>query len=261
MISLVQLVLVLGRICLCTVDDYKRHGIVVHDKIPIGSGCSASVYKCKYNGSERAVKVFKKRREREVEMVEYIKTLDLPVAPKIHLVVDNIIVMDLVNGESLKSFLAKSKKDKKALGKIVTKLFEAIFAIHRNGIVHVDLHRRNIMIENDCNVKIIDFGDSWRARDFTIDFQRLRYRVLKHIDGWEDLVHFENSLNERPLALIKEFYKSDNFRWVFEVTNYINAPRMEYYCIQFFRTIFFIMNSNLKDLNERYAMALLELPN
>lgn len=258
-ISPVRFMLQLGELCLCTFDSCRKHGIAIQDKIPIGVGCSASIYKCEYESSERAVKIFRdrKRQEREIEMALHIRALDLPITPRIYLAVDNLIVMDLVRGRSLRAFLSKFSNNRDIIGSVVTKMFEAMFEIHKNGIVHLDLHMENVMVENNSDVKIVDFGESWKDKDFIIDFQRLRHRILNYIDDWESLVHFENTQNERPFAIIKEFYRSDNFRRVFRMTSRIDSPRLEYYCIQLFRTFFFIMNRDLKSLNERYTRSLL----
>lgn len=245
------------EICLC-INTFQKHGVVLSSKKPIGIGCSASVYRCTYKGHERAVKVFndEKRQKREIKMAEYIKTLDLPVIPKIYLATDNIIVMDLVRGENIRVFLNRHRSDRNALKNAVTGMFEAMFAMHRNNIVHGDMHRGNILIGNDSDVKIIDFGESWRDDDFTLDFQRLNRKVLDYIDDWESLVCFNNKADERPFALFKEFCSHYNFQWVFKVASIINTPLLEYYFIQFFRKIFFIMDYDLSSLNERYVRAL-----
>lgn len=69
--------------------------------------------------------------------------------------------MDLVLGQSLLSYL-KSKPDRRAGDKnavyIFRQLINGMAYCHQKNVCHRDLKLENIIIDNDLNVKIIDFG-------------------------------------------------------------------------------------------------------
>lgn len=50
------------------------------------------------------------------------------------------------------------RKDRLQLARQATKIAEAYAALHRAGIVHGDVHPRNVLLERDDNVRLIDFG-------------------------------------------------------------------------------------------------------
>lgn len=69
------------------------------------------------------------------------------------------ITMEYVAGEDLKSFLKRSKQ--LALGtaiSITRQVCEGLAEAHRLGVVHRDLKPSNIMIDKECNARIMDFG-------------------------------------------------------------------------------------------------------
>jgi len=71
--------------------------------------------------------------------------------------------MELVSGVSLYSYL-KSKVDQKleeAEGKqIYNQIINGMNYLHKNNIIHRDLKLENVVLDNNKNIKIIDFGFS-----------------------------------------------------------------------------------------------------
>lgn len=57
------------------------------------------------------------------------------------------------------------------LVKIAIDLCKAIHCLHTKGLLHNDLHTRNILIRNTSNVKVIDFGKS------TLIIDPLKYKI------------------------------------------------------------------------------------
>ena len=77
-----------------------------------------------------------------------------------------IIVQELVEGFSLKDYYNKEIKRKKSISsdiyntlkKIFKQIFEAMNYLHQKNISHRDIKLENILINNNYEVKIIDFG-------------------------------------------------------------------------------------------------------
>lgn len=68
------------------------------------------------------------------------------------------IVMEYIDGVTLKEFLATNPDDK-VRHKIIFELLDAMAYMHSKQIIHRDLKPSNILIaSNGCNVKVIDFG-------------------------------------------------------------------------------------------------------
>jgi serine/threonine protein kinase/Flp pilus assembly protein TadD len=69
------------------------------------------------------------------------------------------ITMEFVSGEDLKSFIRRSGRLTISKGiDIVKQICEGLDEAHRLGVVHRDLKPSNIMIDNDGNARIMDFG-------------------------------------------------------------------------------------------------------
>jgi Tol biopolymer transport system component len=68
------------------------------------------------------------------------------------------IVMELLEGESLRQALARGSFPVRRFLDVATQIGDALAAAHHGGIVHRDLKPENIMITRDGRVKIVDFG-------------------------------------------------------------------------------------------------------
>ena len=71
-------------------------------------------------------------------------------------------VMDFINGESLSSRLKKngSPFSEKDVLKILDQILDALEEVHKLNIWHLDLKPGNILINNEGNAVLIDFGAS-----------------------------------------------------------------------------------------------------
>jgi predicted Ser/Thr protein kinase len=70
----------------------------------------------------------------------------------------SFLVMEYVEGATLRSLLAKGPIELSQVREIVRMVCDALDAAHQNGIFHRDLKPENIMIASSGSVKLIDFG-------------------------------------------------------------------------------------------------------
>lgn len=76
------------------------------------------------------------------------------------------IVMELIKGKSFQEYCrGKNKTGWEDLKSIYLKILEGVRTLHQNGIIHRDLKPSNIMITEDGEVKILDFGLSKEVTD------------------------------------------------------------------------------------------------
>lgn len=138
----------------------------------IGSGGMSEVYKAKCHKLNRlvAIKVLKSEFTSDATFVSKFKMeaqaaagLSHPNIVNIYDVVDegdiHFIVMELVEGITLKSYIAKKGHldVKEAIG-IAIQVASGIEAAHEQHIIHRDIKPQNMLISMDGKVKVADFG-------------------------------------------------------------------------------------------------------
>jgi eukaryotic-like serine/threonine-protein kinase len=69
-----------------------------------------------------------------------------------------VIVMELVEGETLEARLARGPLDVEHVRRIGVQIADALDAAHERGIVHRDLKPSNVVVRPDGAVKVLDFG-------------------------------------------------------------------------------------------------------
>ncbi|MCK6460398.1 MAG: serine/threonine protein kinase, partial [Planctomycetes bacterium] len=140
---------------------------------PIGSGAMGTVYRATQLSLGRpvAVKVlppnvsddpqFVHRFHREAEILAALSH------PNVVQVIDRgeadgryFIVMEYVDGESLRSLLKRGPVPPRDACRICAQLLDALDYAHKKGVVHRDIKPENILLSQEGNVKVADFGVS-----------------------------------------------------------------------------------------------------
>ncbi len=74
--------------------------------------------------------------------------------------------MELVVGETLKAYIEHSQlKDISEKLELIVKVCEGLYSAHQKGIIHRDIKPQNILIEDNLEPKILDFGIARRISE------------------------------------------------------------------------------------------------
>jgi predicted ATPase/tRNA A-37 threonylcarbamoyl transferase component Bud32 len=149
---------------------------ILHYKIieKLGEGGMGVVYKAEDTKLKRevAIKFLPKQLAASQEDRERFKTEAQAAAALNHVNIatihaieehddDIFIVMEYVEGQELKDIVEEYRNTPPAMDEIIkyaTQIAEGLKAAHKKGIVHRDIKSSNIMINNEGQVKIMDFG-------------------------------------------------------------------------------------------------------
>ena len=148
---------------------------------PIGAGGMGEVYRARDTKLKRdvAIKILPEafaadpeRMARFQREAEVLASLNHPNIAQIYGVEDRALVMELVEGETLKGPLPLET----ALN-YAKQIAEALEAAHEKGIVHRDLKPANIEVTPAGIVKVLDFGLAKVRKN-----RRVKTRELTHHD-------------------------------------------------------------------------------
>ncbi len=103
------------------------------------------------------------------------------------------MVMEWVDGRLLRQVLNESGKfsPERAI-RIATRILNALDYIHKNGVVHRDLKPENIMVDEQDNIKLIDFGIA-----ANVGSRRLTFAKLSQTMGTPDYISPEQVRGKR----------------------------------------------------------------
>ena len=137
----------------------------------LGEGGMGEVYLAEDTklGREVAIKVLPaaltadpERRLRFEREAQAAAALDHPNIAVIHEVGEAdghpFLVMQLVKGQTLRQILADRRLSVKEWLQIATAISDGLAHAHKNGIVHRDLKPENVMLTDEGQVKLLDFG-------------------------------------------------------------------------------------------------------
>ena len=78
------------------------------------------------------------------------------------------LVMELVEGRTLRSLLSDGPLEAKRVVELGTQLAEALEAAHSRGVFHGDIKPENIVVQPDGRAKLLDFGVARRGVDESV---------------------------------------------------------------------------------------------
>src|SRR5262249_10293708 len=81
------------------------------------------------------------------------------------------IVMELLEGQSLKERIAQGPMNAKDVSTIARQVCAALHAAHEKDIVHRDITPANIFLTSSGQVKVLDFGLAKRGADLSTTLQ------------------------------------------------------------------------------------------
>src|SRR5579871_4393268 len=103
------------------------------------------------------------------------------------------MVMEWVDGKLLRQILSGNQILPEARAvKIAVNILHALEHIHSRGVAHRDLKPENIMVDDDGNVKLIDFGIASKS-----DARRLTFGKLSQVMGTPDYISPEQVKGSR----------------------------------------------------------------
>ncbi|MEA3452429.1 MAG: AAA family ATPase [Bacteroidota bacterium] len=133
----------------------------------------------KFLNSEYPSEELIKRFENELKFTKNLnikniqKVLEKRITDRKHL-----LILEFVEGETIKSFINKKTTNLKSAIKIAIKIAETIGEIHQQNIIHNDINSNNILITDNNNIKIIDFGVATHYNVYTQNST-----IPKHLEG------------------------------------------------------------------------------
>lgn len=138
---------------------------------PVGSGGMAEVFLAHDNLLDRnvAVKMLRDQFLADKDLLEQFRREAKSAARLIHPYIINIydvvsegdiqyIIMEYVDGVTLKDYLKEHKLPLNAVLEIAVRLADALQHAHSRNIIHCDIKPQNILIDKYLNPKITDFG-------------------------------------------------------------------------------------------------------
>jgi len=159
---------------------------------PIGDGRYGDVYEtCEQADCTYVAKIIEKKNDYtnaslENESRNQMIAAGHGLAPTIHeiwICKDTVmLIMDRITGITLHAFLADPEKDDTIKARILKKVSTKIEKLHSIGIIHRDLHLKNIMVKDDESIIFIDFGRSHNYKKPIIymdDFAILKDDLMK----------------------------------------------------------------------------------
>lgn len=153
--------------------EFKNFEFINEKKKALGSGAFGDVYlsKNKIDGKYYAIKIMEKSKIIESGASLDIIYREISIHTRIfhenivklysHYEEENFIylIMEYLNGGSLFSFIKKNRGvEEKIAFKFFIQACSAVYFLHNNNLVHRDIKPENLLIDDQENLKLCDFG-------------------------------------------------------------------------------------------------------
>jgi serine/threonine protein kinase len=181
-----------------TIDHYRIENVVARSGM-------ASIFRAidLNDGKQVAIKVPHPEMESDAALFERFqregeigRIMDHPGVMKVYDLEKHnrvYMVMEWVDGKLLRQVLAGHQilPQERAI-KIAVNILHALEHVHSRGVAHRDLKPENIMVDDDDNIKLIDFGIASKA-----DARRLTFGKLSNVMGTPDYISPEQVKGKR----------------------------------------------------------------
>ncbi len=152
----------------------------------IADGGMASVYKGTQLSLDRpvAIKMLNKQMRQHSEALEHFEAEAVIIArlnhPNIIHVIDRGVskdgtpyfIMEYVDGADLKTVMKKTKLAFLKKVEICSQICKALSYAHKNGVVHRDIKPANVLIDDEANARVLDFGIALLRNEDTVQREK-----------------------------------------------------------------------------------------
>jgi serine/threonine protein kinase len=140
------------------------------DKEEKGKGAFSRVVvgTCKKTGEPRAVKIMErhiltgKKGQMVAHEKEILRRTNHPNIIKLHECLTTptrvYMIMDLMQGDLFDFIVKRKRVPEVTASKIMAQLLSAVDYLHYNSVIHRDIKPENILIDDDDNIRLADFG-------------------------------------------------------------------------------------------------------
>ncbi len=90
------------------------------------------------------------------------------------------LVMEYIEGVSIKEYCDKKNLSVQDRLKLILKVAEAVHYAHRNLVIHCDIKPSNILVTDEGEIKLLDFGISRLLTDDSNSIQQFSTRTIRH---------------------------------------------------------------------------------
>jgi 5'-AMP-activated protein kinase catalytic alpha subunit len=160
-----------------TVEPVKVKGYAIGKTLGVGSFGKVKLATHGPTGTKVAIKILNRGRIKEMNMepkvsreTRILRSFDHPHIIRLYEVIDTptdiFVVMEYVSGGELFDYIvSRGRLTEDEARRIFQQILSGIEYCHYHGVVHRDLKPENLLLDQDHNIKIADFGLSNLIRD------------------------------------------------------------------------------------------------